>query len=168
MKIIRYGSSSTNDVCINDIYVSRNHCQIIKDGGNIQLVDTSKNGTYVNGTWVHGSSIRLNPTDIVRIGNTTLAWQQDIRINGGGGGGTASAYSIVAISCGAVGALMALIMCFVPVTVPVFMLGIAISAVGVIFGALTLSRHEGLGLAGMITSSVAALADIVLLIISIS
>lgn len=76
MKIIKIGRSSSNDVNINDNLVSRVHCQIIQDdNGNFRLIDTnSKNGTFINGTMRHGE-VRLNKSDIVRIGNTTLPWQ---------------------------------------------------------------------------------------------
>lgn len=77
MKIITIGRSSSNDINLNDSLVSRTHCQIIQDdSGNFRLIDTnSKNGTYVNGTKRHGE-IRLNKSDVVRIGNTTLPWQK--------------------------------------------------------------------------------------------
>ena len=76
MKIIKIGRSSNNDVNVNDRFVSKVHCQIIQDdNGNYRLIDTnSKNGTYINGTKRHGE-VRLNTSDIVRIGNTTLPWQ---------------------------------------------------------------------------------------------
>ncbi len=76
MEIIKIGRSSQNDVVINDQYVSGSHCQIIKDDkGNFVLIDTnSSNGTYVNGVQRRGE-VRLNPSDIVKIGNTTLPWQ---------------------------------------------------------------------------------------------
>lgn len=72
---LKIGRGHNNDIVINDSFVSSNHCQIIKDAYGLTIVDTdSKNGTYVNGIKVHGS-IRLKQTDIVRIGNTTLSWQ---------------------------------------------------------------------------------------------
>ncbi len=76
MKIITIGRSSSNDVNINDPLVSRSHCQIIQDDfGDFRLIDTnSSNGTFINGTQRHGE-IRLNKSDIIRIGNTTLPWQ---------------------------------------------------------------------------------------------
>jgi hypothetical protein len=77
MKIIRIGRNSSNDVVIgNDLKVSGTHCQIIEDdNGNYSLIDTnSTNGTYVNGVKSHGE-VRLNQSDIIRIGNTTLPWQ---------------------------------------------------------------------------------------------
>lgn len=76
MKVITIGRSSNSDIQINDSYVGRVHCQIVQDdNGNYRLIDLdSKNGTYVNGKRIHGN-IRLKLTDIVRIGKTTLPWQ---------------------------------------------------------------------------------------------
>ena len=76
MKIIKIGRSSGNDIVVNDGKVSRMHCQIIEDeNGNYLLIDSnSENGTFVNGT-LRRSEVRLNQSDIVRIGNTTLPWQ---------------------------------------------------------------------------------------------
>lgn len=92
MKIIKIGRSSSNDININDPLVSRVHCQIIHDDyGNFRLIDVnSKNGTFINGTKRHGE-VRLNTSDIVRIGNTTLPWQTYFNNVGGtdiGGRGT--------------------------------------------------------------------------------
>jgi hypothetical protein len=55
--------------------VSRHHLQIIQDdSGNFRLADFgSKNGTFVNGKRISGE-VRLNPNDVIRIGNTTLPW----------------------------------------------------------------------------------------------
>lgn len=80
MKVISIGQSSSNDICIHDGFVSRKHCQIIQDDrGNVTIVDTnSKNGTYVNGIKLHGP-VKLNKSDIVRIGNTTLPWKDYIK-----------------------------------------------------------------------------------------
>lgn len=79
MKVINIGRSSSNDICIQDNLVSRIHCQLIQDDrGNVTIVDTnSKNGTYVNGAKLHGP-VKLNKSDIVRIGNTTLPWRDYI------------------------------------------------------------------------------------------
>ncbi len=76
MKIITIGRSSNNDIHIDDPLVSRTHCQIVRDdNGNFRLIDTnSKNGIYVNGIKVQ-ETIKLKQTDIVRIGNTILPWQ---------------------------------------------------------------------------------------------
>jgi hypothetical protein len=75
MKVITIGRNANNDVVINDPLVSRHHLQIIRDDyGNFRLADFgSKNGTFVNGEKIKGE-IRLNLTDVIRIGNTTLPW----------------------------------------------------------------------------------------------
>ena len=80
MRIITIGRSSENDICIQDPLVSRVHCQLIQDDrGNVTIVDTnSKNGTYVNGMKQNGP-VKLNTSDIVRIGNTTLPWRDYIK-----------------------------------------------------------------------------------------
>lgn len=76
MKVITVGRGSGNDVNIDDPSVSRSHCQIIQDDyGQYRLVDTnSSNGTFVNGIKRHGE-VKLNKSDIIRIGNTTLPWR---------------------------------------------------------------------------------------------
>ena len=76
MRIVKIGKSSHNDVVINDPYVSSSHCQIIQDDrGGFTLIDTnSTNGTYVNGVQRRGE-VRLNSSDIVKIGHTNLPWQ---------------------------------------------------------------------------------------------
>lgn len=77
MKVITIGRSSENDVIINDIKVSRHHLQIIQDDyGSFRLCDFgSANGTFVNGRKISGE-IMLSKNDIIRIGNTTLAWKE--------------------------------------------------------------------------------------------
>ena len=76
MKVITIGRSSQNDVPISDSKVSRHHLQIIEhDDGSYSLSDFgSTNGTYINGNRVHGE-VKLNSSDVVRIGNTTLQWR---------------------------------------------------------------------------------------------
>lgn len=76
MKIVTVGRSSSNDIRIDNAFVSRVHCQIIQDdNGNFRLIDTnSTNGTFVNGYLCRGE-VRLNKSDVVKIGNITLPWQ---------------------------------------------------------------------------------------------
>ena len=80
MKVINIGRHSSNDICIRDKWVSGVHCQLIQDArGNVTIVDVnSKNGTYVNGRKRYGP-VKLNKSDIVRIGNTTLPWRDYIK-----------------------------------------------------------------------------------------
>lgn len=73
--IINVGRSLINDIIIEDPYVSKMHCQFIKDdNGNIILIDIdSQNGTYVNAQKIRNKVV-LQKNDVVRIGNTTLPW----------------------------------------------------------------------------------------------
>jgi pSer/pThr/pTyr-binding forkhead associated (FHA) protein len=78
MKVITVGREQGNTIVINDQYIGRRHLEMIQDDlGNIQIIDlNSTNGTFVNGRKLtSGESIFLSPTDIVRIGNTTLPWR---------------------------------------------------------------------------------------------
>ena len=76
MKLITIGRHPSNEVIIDDKYVGRNHLQIMQDDdGNFILSDLgSANGTFVNGKKVTGEML-LKPTDIIRIGSTTLPWK---------------------------------------------------------------------------------------------
>jgi pSer/pThr/pTyr-binding forkhead associated (FHA) protein len=75
MKVVTIGRELNNDIVINDGKVSRHHIQIVSDGGTYRIVDfNSSNGTFVNGQRITGE-MPLTPTDVVRIGNTTLSWQ---------------------------------------------------------------------------------------------
>ena len=76
MKVLTIGRSSDNDVVINDPFVGRHHCQLIKNNdSSYNIVDLgSANGTYVNGARITGGT-KIKVNDIIRIGNTTLPWQ---------------------------------------------------------------------------------------------
>lgn len=75
MRIIKVGRDRSNDVVVNDPYVSSMHCDFIfEDNGNVWVVDHSKNGTFVNGQRRQGKTQIMN-NDIIRIGNETLPWQ---------------------------------------------------------------------------------------------
>jgi hypothetical protein len=77
MKIITFGRHRSNEVVINDPKVSRNHLQIVQDdNGNFILVDlNTTNGTYINSEKITGE-VNLSPNDIVKIGDTPIAWQE--------------------------------------------------------------------------------------------
>jgi hypothetical protein len=75
MKVVTIGRDVSSDIVVNDTKVSRHHIQIVSDEGTYRIVDFgSSNGTFVNGQQITGE-MPLMPTDIVRIGNTTLPWQ---------------------------------------------------------------------------------------------
>ncbi len=81
MRRITIGRSPNNDVVINDLRASREHCEIIQDdNGFFRLIDTkSKNGTFVNGIQRHGE-IMLSKSDTVKIGDTRIPWQSYFNI----------------------------------------------------------------------------------------
>lgn len=76
MNVITIGRSQGNDIVINDVKVSRTHLQlVIGENGNCSVIDlNSANGTFVNGQKIT-SEVRLQPNDVIRIGDTTLPWQ---------------------------------------------------------------------------------------------
>lgn len=80
MKVITIGRSTENNIVINDAKVSRIHLQLVQnDNGICSAVDlNSANGTFVNGQKILGE-VRLQPHDVIRIGNTTLPWQEYIK-----------------------------------------------------------------------------------------
>lgn len=70
---ITIGRSTNNDVRLDSPMVSRNHAQIEIVGGRYCLRDLdSLNGTFVNDERIEGS-VRLKPTDVIRIGGTKLS-----------------------------------------------------------------------------------------------
>ena len=81
MKVITIGRSSENNIVVDDFKVSRVHLQLVINDGVCSIVDlNSSNGTFVNGQKINGE-VRLQPNDIVRIGNTTLPWQEYVNIH---------------------------------------------------------------------------------------
>src|SRR5215470_2574163 len=68
---VRIGSHPSSAVAIDDRYVSSYHCELQRTRAGLVLRDqTSKNGTYVNGTRVHEVALEVGTR--VRIGATTL------------------------------------------------------------------------------------------------
>lgn len=75
MKVVTIGRDPGNDVVINDAKVSRRHLKLIKsDSGDIKVVDTSTNGTWVNGKKIHHAEYYIYRGDSIRIGDTRLPW----------------------------------------------------------------------------------------------
>ncbi|QPK80455.1 FHA domain-containing protein [Schaalia sp. ZJ405] len=68
------GRSPKSDIFLDDVTVSRKHCQFIaEDGGHIVRDSGSLNGTYVNRERVEQA--RLNAGDEVQIGKYRLTYQ---------------------------------------------------------------------------------------------
>ena len=79
MKQINIGRAETNDIVItDDNTVSREHLQILIDDDALVFITdlNSSNGTFKNGKKIIGNhQILLNKQDIVKIGDTSLPWQ---------------------------------------------------------------------------------------------
>jgi pSer/pThr/pTyr-binding forkhead associated (FHA) protein len=78
MNIITIGRNQNNRIVINNQKVSGNHAEIqIDDFGNYTLIDSSMNGTIVNGRKIHHSSTTIHRGDSVIFGNVVpLDWNQ--------------------------------------------------------------------------------------------
>jgi serine/threonine protein kinase len=70
------GRSRALDARLTDPYVSRTHCQLQVENGQVVLTDfESAGGTFVNDQRV--TRRQLEPGDVIRIGTTTLQYQPD-------------------------------------------------------------------------------------------
>ena len=70
------GRTSTNDITIENLAVSRCHAEIIQEEGVFSLLDLqSSNGTFVNG--VRTKQTRLHDGDVILIGKHTLLFVND-------------------------------------------------------------------------------------------
>ena len=64
---LRLGRSDDADVCVDDRWVSREHCQIDRSDGELMVRDLgSKHGTFVNGRAV--TLAELRPGDELSVG----------------------------------------------------------------------------------------------------
>jgi pSer/pThr/pTyr-binding forkhead associated (FHA) protein len=78
---LRLGRDAASDVVVSGHEVSRNHAEIQPDPDGYLLVDTSVNGTYVNGQRVEKTH-RLSRADVIRIGNDEFRFYADARVSG--------------------------------------------------------------------------------------
>lgn len=75
MKIVKIGRSRLNDVVIDNPSVDEMHCYIIfDDNGKYSLINSSVNGTFVNGLNIN-REVALGENDIVRVGDVVLPWK---------------------------------------------------------------------------------------------
>jgi pSer/pThr/pTyr-binding forkhead associated (FHA) protein len=76
MQILSIGRDVSNNIVLNDNFVSRHHAQLIlTDNGRVLLKDLgSANGTFVNGNKI--SEYYLNSGDVVKCASVFLNWQQ--------------------------------------------------------------------------------------------
>ena len=69
---VSLGREPGNTLAVDDGYLSRRHCKVIRRADRVSVVDlNSYNGTFVNGQRIHEECF-LMPGDVVRIGRTTL------------------------------------------------------------------------------------------------
>lgn len=69
---VSLGREPGNTLCVDDGYLSRRHCKVIRRADRISVLDlNSYNGTFVNGQRIHEECF-LMPGDVVRIGRTTI------------------------------------------------------------------------------------------------
>ena len=73
-KTVFIGRSSTNDIQINDIKLSRKHLKVFKTGESFSIEDLgSTNGTLLNGEMITpGKSYEVTERDTIVIGNTVI------------------------------------------------------------------------------------------------
>ena len=72
--LISIGRGAENDLILDDVQVSRHHCQLKLQQGAYSLTDMeSTNGSYVNGQRI--SEIALGPGDIIELGGTRIEFQ---------------------------------------------------------------------------------------------
>jgi len=73
-KAVLIGRSSTNDIQINDIKLSRKHLKVFKIGESFSIEDLgSTNGTLLNGEMITpGKSYEVTERDTIVIGNTVI------------------------------------------------------------------------------------------------
>ena len=67
------GRSPENEIQIFGEDVSRSHCRITSQNGGFEIIDSSSNGTFVNGDRITRSS--LKDGDVIRTGTTKFAFK---------------------------------------------------------------------------------------------
>ena len=74
--IIQIGRHKSNDIVLDDVYVSRTHAQLRLRFGHYMIFDTdSQSGTFVNNVQIREH--RLQSGDVIRIGKTSLVYMED-------------------------------------------------------------------------------------------
>ena len=77
MKLIKIGKSPTNDIVIDNDFVSRSHATLKIDGGKVFIIDNgSTNGTQVNGVRIQKDQpVPLKAGDVVCVGGQDISSQ---------------------------------------------------------------------------------------------
>jgi pSer/pThr/pTyr-binding forkhead associated (FHA) protein len=72
--IVSIGRLASNDIRLEDLYVSRHHCVIRTKGDEYMIEDLkSANGTYVNGEFVKACSLKEG--SLIQIGTSILRFR---------------------------------------------------------------------------------------------
>lgn len=72
--VVSIGRLVSNDICLEDPFVSRHHCLVRKEGGQYEIEDlSSTNGTYVNGERVNACSLKEG--SLIRIGTARFEFR---------------------------------------------------------------------------------------------
>ncbi|MCO5198714.1 MAG: FHA domain-containing protein [Anaerolineae bacterium] len=79
--VLYIGRATDREIVLNDPNVSRRHARLEHRAGGWYICDLgSTNGTYLNGAPINPNvPVRWEPSQTVRIGNSTLAWKDDMR-----------------------------------------------------------------------------------------
>lgn len=74
-KPVYIGRGDANDIVLKDEQVSHRHARFIREQDNFWVEDlVSTNGTYLNGTQIHGKEA-LKDEDLIKIGTTILKFK---------------------------------------------------------------------------------------------
>ena len=77
MRSVTIGRNLENDIVYSSAEISGDHAEIFENGDSYTLVDHSKNGTFVNGKYVHHSSCTVQRGDsVVFAGVEELNWRK--------------------------------------------------------------------------------------------
>ena len=74
---LKFGRDATSDVVVSGGQVSRRHCEIMTTPRGYVIVDSSTNGTFVNGERVQGQRL-LARADVIRIAEEEFRFYADI------------------------------------------------------------------------------------------
>ncbi|MFH1613381.1 MAG: FHA domain-containing protein, partial [bacterium] len=78
-EIITIGRISENDICLDNLLVSRRHARIFKEENNYILEDlNSANGTLVNNKKISQYPLRNN--DVIMIGKHQIVFSQELEV----------------------------------------------------------------------------------------
>lgn len=72
----RIGRNHDNDIVLNSDRVSRYHAEIMREGGEMKIIDKdSRNGVWLNGRRVNESAV-IKSGDVIRVGRENLTYTE--------------------------------------------------------------------------------------------